>query len=228
MARKIENILFDLDGTLTDPKAGIVNSIVFALNKLGIHENHFDELDSFIGPPLRESFLKRYTLTNELADKAMLFYREYFSVKGIYENMIYPGVEEMLETLITHNFQLYVATSKPTVYATEVLRHFNIKNYFKEIIGSNLDNTRTDKTEIISYIISTYGLQASSSIMIGDRKHDIIGAKNNSMKTIGVTYGYGSHEELLSVQPDFIVNNCREIDAMVINMSIQIINKKDE
>ena len=215
MTEKIDNILFDLDGTLTDPKVGIVNSILFALNKLGIRENYIDELDTFIGPPLRESFLKRYTLTNDLADQAMLYYREYFSVKGIYENRIYPGVKELLETLCAHHYKLFVATSKPTVFAVEVLRHFKINSYFDEIIGSNLDNSRTDKTEIISYLVSAYGLQACDSIMIGDRKHDIIGAKNNSIKTIGVTYGYGSLEELLSYQPDFIVNSCNEIEELL-------------
>lgn len=224
----IKNILFDLDGTLTDPKEGIVNSILFALNKLGIHENSINELDTFIGPPLRESFLKRYNLTNELADKAMLFYREYFSVKGIYENRIYPGAKEILDTLFSRNFTLFVATSKPTVYAVEILRHFKIDSYFNGIVGSNLDNSRTDKTEIISHIISTYGLQAASSVMIGDRKHDIIGAKNNSMKTIGVTFGYGSLEELKLHQPDHIVNSCKEIEALLLNTSVYAIHKKNE
>jgi phosphoglycolate phosphatase len=217
MSGRIDNILFDLDGTLTDPKEGIVNSILFALNKLGIHENNIDELDTFIGPPLRDSFLKRYNLNDELADKAMLYYREYFSVKGIYENKIYPGVKDLLESLSSRNYQLYVATSKPTVYSEEILNHFKIDRYFKAIIGSNLDNTRTDKTEIISYIISSFGLKASHSVMIGDRKHDIIGGKNNLMKTIGVTYGYGSMDELLLSQPDFIMNDCKEIDALFVN-----------
>jgi len=216
----IKNILFDLDGTLTDPKEGILNSILFALNKLEITENNINGLDAFIGPPLRESFLKRYDLTNELADKAMLYYREYFSVKGIYENKVYPGVKGMLETLSACSFHLFIATSKPTIYAKEVLRHFNLDTYFNEIVGSNLDNTRTDKTEIISYLVSSYGLKAGDSIMIGDRKHDIIGAKNNLLKSIGVTYGYGSHEELLSYQPDFIVNNCKEIEDLLAHKCI--------
>jgi len=220
MLDKIDNVLFDLDGTLTDPKEGIVNSILFALNKLGIPENNVDELDAFIGPPLLDSFKTRYDLTDELADKAMLYYREYFSVKGLYENKIYPGVKELLETLSSNKYKLFVATSKPTVFAVEVLRHFKIDSYFNEIIGSNLDNTRTDKTEIISYVISSFSLKAGNTVMVGDRKHDLIGAKNNSVKTIGVTYGYGSREELSSYQPDFIVNNCKEIEALLINTSI--------
>ena len=219
MSGRIDNILFDLDGTLTDPKEGIVNSILFALNKLGIHENNIDELDNFIGPPLRDSFLKRYNLNDELADKAMLYYREYFSVKGIYENKIYPGVNKLLESLSSRNYQLFVATSKPTVYSEEILKYFKIDDYFKAVIGSYLDNTRTDKTEIISYLISNYELNAGHSVMVGDRKHDILGGKNNSLKTIGVTYGYGSMEELLLSQPDFMVNECKEIEALFVNNS---------
>jgi phosphoglycolate phosphatase len=216
MLGKTENILFDLDGTLTDPKEGIVNSILYALDKLGIRENNIVELDSFIGPPLRDSFVKRYNLTDELADQAMTYYREYFSVKGLFENKLYPGVVELLHSLTSNGYQLYVATSKPTVYSIQILKHFSLDSYFREIIGSNLDNTRTDKTEIISHIISTYHVPASHSVMIGDRQHDIIGAKNNSMKTIGVTFGYGSVEELLSFQPDFIVNNCKEIESLFV------------
>lgn len=216
MIGKIDNILFDLDGTLTDPKEGIVNSILFSLRKLGIHEKSVGELDSFIGPPLRESFAKRYKLNDGLADKAMLYYREYYSAKGIFENKLYPGVHELLESLMEGNYQLFIATSKPTVYALEVLRHFKLDTCFKETVGSNLDNTRTDKTEIISHIISKYCLQADHSVMIGDRKYDIIGAKNNSVKTVGITYGYGSLEELLSFEPDFTANNCNELGALFI------------
>ena len=214
MLDNIDNILFDLDGTLTDPKEGIVNSILYALNKLGIHENYINELDTFIGPPLRDSFVKRYNLNDEVADNAMRYYREYFSANGIYENKLYYGIDELLELLSSNTYQLFVATSKPTVYAVEILAHFKLKRYFKDTVGSYLDNTRTDKTGIISHVVTTHNLLASRSIMIGDRKHDIIGAKNNSMKSIGITYGYGSLQELLSCQPDFIVNDCREIGAL--------------
>ncbi len=216
MNGRIDNLLFDLDGTLTDPKEGIVNSVLYALEKLGIKENSIDELDTFIGPPLRESFANRYCLPNNLADKAMIYYREHYSAKGLFENKIYPGAKDLLESLCSHHYKLFIATSKPTVYAIEVLRHFKIDSYFNEITGSNLDNTRTDKTEIISHIVSAFALQANNSIMISDRKHDMVGAKNNSMKTIGVTYGYGSRKELLSYQPDFIANNCYEIAALLI------------
>jgi phosphoglycolate phosphatase len=211
MIDEIDTILFDLDGTLTNPREGIVNSILFALKKLRIREDHINKLDSFIGPPLRDSFAKRYNLNDAMADKAMLYYREYYSAKGIFENILYPGIIEMLELLVSNKYQLYVATSKPTVYAIEVLKHFKLDTYFNATIGCHLDNTRTDKTEIIAHVISTFGLLAKRSIMIGDRKHDIIGAKNNSLKTVGVTYGFGSLEELILHNPDFIVNDCKEI-----------------
>lgn len=211
MFEKIEYILFDLDGTLTNSKEGIVNSILYALRKLRIQEDHINKLDSFIGPPLRDSFAKRYNLNDAMADKAMHYYREYYSATGIFENILYPGIIEMLESLKSNKYKLFVATSKPTVYAIEVLKHFNLDTYFNAITGCHLDNTRTDKTEIISHIISSFGLLADRSIMIGDRKHDIIGAKNNSMKTIGVTYGFGSLDELILHKPDFIVHDCQEI-----------------
>ncbi|NVO10852.1 MAG: HAD family hydrolase [Bacteroidales bacterium] len=217
MHTKIHNILFDLDGTLTDPKEGIVNSILYALEKLGIQENHINELDTFIGPPLRGSFIARYNLSDNLADKAVTFYREYFSEKGLYENQVYPGVAELLEFLVSRKYQLFVATSKPTVYSDKILRHFNLHKYFTGIVGSNLDNTRTDKSEVIAHVVSTYSLQPVNSIMVGDRKHDIIGAKNNSMRSIAVTYGYGSLEEILSENPDFIVNCCIELKSLFLN-----------
>lgn len=213
----IGNILFDLDGTLTNPKEGIVNSILYALKKLDIEERSIDELDNFIGPPLRDSLMVRYHLTDSIAHKAVTLYREYFSTNGLFENEIYKGVFELLELLSAQKYQLFVATSKPTVFAEQILKHFKIDKYFKAIIGSNLNNTRTDKTEIISHILSVHDLQARNSIMVGDRKYDIIGAKNNAMQSIGVTYGYGSLEEISTHQPDFIVNNCWELESIFSN-----------
>jgi phosphoglycolate phosphatase len=214
---RFENILFDLDGTLTNPKVGIVNSILYALEKLSIIETNIDELETFIGPPLRESFVTRYNLTESSADLAMNYYREYFSAKGLYENEVYSDIPALLEVLFANKYKLFVATSKPTLYAEKIVEHFNLNKYIVKTIGSNLDNTRTDKSEVISHVISTYGLQTANSVMIGDRKFDIIGAKNNSIKSIGVTYGYGTLEELQLHKPDFIVNNCDEIKAILLN-----------
>lgn len=215
--RRIENILFDLDGTLTDPKVGIVNSILYALEKLKINEANIDELKTFIGPPLRESFLNRYNLSESSVDLAMNYYREYFSVKGLYENEVYPDIPALLEFLFANKYKLFVATSKPTLYAEKIVEHFNLNKYIVKTVGSNLDNTRTDKSEVISHVLSTFGLQTGNSVMIGDRKFDIIGAKNNSIRSIGVTYGYGSLEELELHQPDYIVNSCSEIKSIILN-----------
>lgn len=215
MTDKIDTILFDLDGTLTDSKKGIVNSILYALDKLGIQENRVNELDAFIGPPLIDSFVARYHLSDMLADKAVSFYRDYFSAKGLFENELYFGVPDLLETLYARKYKLFVATSKPTVFATQILKHFNLDRYFEEIVGSNLDHTRTDKTEIISYILSLHGLQPNNSVMVGDRKHDLIGAKNNAVKSIAVTYGYGSLQELSSYNPDYMAADCAEIKSIL-------------
>ena len=217
MIDRIDNILFDLDGTLTDPKEGIINSFLYALEKLGIREENINELDALIGPPLRDSFASRYNLTADIVEKAVVCYRDYFSTKGIYENKIYTGVDELLESLHSKGYKLFVATSKPTTFSEKIVQHFNLDKYFIKVIGSNLDNTRNDKSEIISYLVSTQGLKVENCIMIGDRKHDIIGAKNNSMRSIGVTYGYGTLEELKQHQPDFIVNNFGELKSIFIN-----------
>lgn len=214
MIERIDNILFDLDGTLTDPKEGIVSSILYALDKLNIREENINELDGFIGPPLRNSFITRYNLSDSAADKAMNFYREYFSEKGLYENVVYSDVTELLEYLSSQKYQLFVATSKPTIFADRILRHFNLDKYFKGVVGSNLDNSRTDKSEVISFVVSSYHILPGNSVMIGDRKHDIIGAKNNSMRSVFVTYGYGSLKEIELLNPDLIANNCNELKSI--------------
>ncbi len=206
-----QNILFDLDGTLTDPREGIINSILYALDNLGIEESRVDELNSLIGPPLRDSFIKRYNLSEMMGNRALELYREYFSTKGIYENLPYPGIDTVLATLYQHNFRIYLATSKPTVYAEKILDHFDLLRFFSGVTGSNLDNTRTDKTEVIAHMVSTAVLETTRSVMVGDRKHDIIGAKNNNMKSIAVTYGYGSVQEITTEHPDLMIDNCKEL-----------------
>lgn len=210
-----ENILFDLDGTLTDPKVGIINSILFSLKKLRITEPKPVELERFIGPPLRQSFKERYDLSDALADKAVVYYREYFSEKGIFENACYEGVPELLNFLSASDFKLFLATSKPTVFADRILQHFELKKYFIDIIGCNLDHTRTEKTEIIDYLIKKHKLAKEKTIMIGDRKHDLIGAASNNVKSIAVTYGYGTIEELTESQPDFFAKDSRELKSLL-------------
>ena len=155
---KIRNILFDLDGTIIEPEEGIINSILYALDKLKIEESDKDDLKSFIGPPLIDSFTNRYRLNNTEATEAVRFYREYFSKKGIYQNTLYENIIHLLIELNNDGFRLFLATSKPTIYAEKILTNFKIRSYFKGVVGSNLDNTRRDKTEIIKFVLTEFDL----------------------------------------------------------------------
>ncbi len=213
---EIKNILFDLDGTIIEPEEGIVNSVVFALNKLGIDESDKKKLTKFIGPPLIKSFANFYELSDKDANKAVQYYREFFGEKGLYQNFLYDDIKELLEHLQDRGFKLFVATSKPTIYAKKIIKNFNLDKKFEGIIGSNLDNSRTDKTEVIQYVLNSFDLNPQETIMIGDRKFDMIGAKNNNLISIGVTYGHGNIEELKKAKADFIVNSCQELQSIFI------------
>jgi phosphoglycolate phosphatase len=189
-------IYFDLDGTLTDPKPGITRSIRYALSKLDRAAPPEDELTWCIGPPLRAS-LKKLLGTDDLADKALSLYRERFADVGIFENEIYPGIEDTLSVLAESGRRLFVATSKPGVYAERIIDYFKLKVYFERVFGSELDGRRSDKTDLLGYALETARVDPTQAIMIGDRSHDMIGARNNGMTAVGVLYGYGSEEELL-------------------------------
>lgn len=202
----IKHILFDLDGTLTDPGAGITRSVQYALKKYGIEVDDLTGLYPFIGPPLKESFQKFFGFDQAEAREAVAAYREYFSERGIYENQLYQGVAEMLERLRSAGQTLLLATSKPTVYAEKILRHFKIDEYFQFISGSELDGSRTDKAEVIEQALEQSRVSdRTRAIMVGDREHDVIGAKKAGLAVIGVLYGYGDREELSRAGADFIV-----------------------
>ncbi|MEM1199597.1 MAG: HAD family hydrolase [Pseudomonadota bacterium] len=187
-------ICFDLDGTLTDPKEGIIGCIRYALERLGAPQPDSDEeLTWCIGPPLLGSFEQ---LVGDKAPEALALYRERFGDVGLFENAVYPGIRNVLEALKGEDRRLFVATSKPTVYATRILEHFELNGFFEHIYGSELDGTRADKTELLAWVLSRSELDASATVMIGDRRHDVIGARNNGLDAIGVLYGYGSSEEL--------------------------------
>ena len=181
------------------------------MKKLNIEEENREKLKKFIGPPLINSFKEFYNLDNETANKAVQYFREYFSEKGVLQNFLYEGIDDLLAKLKSKNFKLFVATSKPTTYAKQILNNLSINHLFIDIIGSNLDNSRTDKTEIIKYILDKHQLNNKECIMIGDRKFDINGAKNNSMLSVGVAYGHGSIKEFQESEADFIVDNCIDI-----------------
>ncbi|MBC5628807.1 HAD family hydrolase [Clostridium sp. NSJ-6] len=212
-------ILFDLDGTVTDPMIGITKSVRYALNKFGIEVEDLNTLCKFIGPPLKDSFMNFYNFTEEDALKAIAYYREYFSTNGLYENTVYENFEDMLIALKNDGKSLIIATSKPTVFAEKILEHFNLKKYFDFISGSNLDNTRTKKADVISYALEQQMINNMSEIiMIGDREHDIIGAKALNIESIGVLHGYGSYEELSSSGADYIVKDVSELKSLLLTL----------
>lgn len=191
------NLLFDLDGTLTDPFTGITKCIVYALERLGKKLPPAERLQWCIGPPLRNIFAKLLASDNAaLIEKAVALYRERYGTVGWSENKVYTGIPKVLEALQKDQHKLYVATSKPVVYARRIIDHFELNGFFKCIYGSELDGTRGDKTSLISHILRAEGLSPSETAMIGDREHDMIGAKENSISAIGVLWGYGSKDEL--------------------------------
>ena len=191
----MRTIYFDLDGTLTDPKPGITGSIQYALKKLGKSVPSQDELTWCIGPPLHAS-LKALTGTDALADQALLLYRERFSEVGLFENSPYPGIHDTLAAIAASGARLFVATSKPAVYASRIVDHFGLKPYFERVFGSELDGTRVDKRDLLRYALAEAEVDPRQAIMIGDRSHDVVGARTNGMTAIGVLYGYGSEAEL--------------------------------
>ena len=206
----MNTIYFDLDGTLTDPKPGITRSIQYALGKLGHAVPAEDELTWCIGPPLHAS-LKKLLGTDDLADAAILLYRERFGDIGLFENEVYPGIEDTLSVLAKSCRRMFVATSKPSVYAERIIDHFRLRDYFERVFGSELDGTRTDKTELLGYALQTMGIDPSQAMMIGDRSHDMIGARNNGMTAVGVLYGYGTEEELLAGGAHHVLRHTEEI-----------------
>ncbi|MEM9621365.1 MAG: HAD family hydrolase [Pseudomonadota bacterium] len=199
-------LFFDLDGTLTDPKEGITASIQYALRGLGETSiPHQDELTWCIGPPLRGSFVQM--LDADRADEAVTLYREHFATTGLFQNRVYGGIDTLLRSLRAQNRQLCVASSKPRVYVEQILRHFSLDHYFAQVFGSELDGTRADKGELLSYALAQTGSAAADSVMIGDRQHDVHGAALNQMDCIGVLYGYGSRDELTDAGAKHLVDN---------------------
>lgn len=203
-------ILFDLDGTLTEPKEGITKCVQYALKHFGIEVEDLEVLKPFIGPPLVDGFMEFYKMSKEEALKAVEIYREIFAVKGLYENAVYDGVFEMLEELKKNKKTIALATSKPHIYAKEILKYFHMEKYFDIVVGAELDGTRNDKSEIIAEVLK--GCENHTSpIMVGDRKHDVIGAHKNNIPCIGVAFGYAAEGELEKFGAEVIVNDIKEL-----------------
>ena len=213
----LEYILFDLDGTLTDPAIGITNAVMHALKKYGIAVSDRKELYKFIGPPLWDSFEKYCGFSKEEANTAVEYYREYYRDKGMFENQVYDGCEGLLKELKDNGKILIVATSKPEVFAEQILEHFGIAKYFTFIAGSTLDGSRVKKGDVIRYALESCKIiDGSQAIMIGDREHDIIGAKEMGLSSIGVLFGYGSRAELEEAGADFIVSTIEDIGKVIL------------
>lgn len=210
-------ILFDLDGTLTDPMEGITRSAQHALKHFGIEVSDHTSLDFFIGPPLRDTFKQRYGMSEEDADEAIRIFREYFEPKGIFENEIYEGIPRLLEHLTQAGRSLILATSKPVDFAERILEYFDIKDYFDFVAGSTMDERRADKEEVIGYALEECQLiDLSELVMVGDRKYDIQAAKAFGIYTIGVLYGYGSKEELKKAGADCLVKTVDELEEVLL------------
>ena len=209
-------IFFDLDGTLTDAAPGITNSVKYALSKFGIDETDDNKLRKFLGPPLISSFMEFYGFSKEKAQKAVEYYREYFVPHGIFENEVYSGIPKLLQKLKADGKTLIIATSKPETFAVQIAEHFEIDSYFDLIAGSNLDNTRSKKAQVIEYALKTLGiLDRAHAVMIGDREHDIKGAKKTGLRSIGVLYGYASPGELENAGADFTANSPEELYTII-------------
>jgi len=216
MERK-DILLFDLDGTITDPKVGITKAVQYALRSFGINvENANDDLCKFIGPPLRQSFKDFYGFDTDKAEKAVEKYREYFLEKGIYENTMYEGMDVMLDKLKKQGKTLIVATSKPTRLAERVLSHFKLDHYFTFVSGAEMNGDRSEKIEIILYAFEKNKINdLERCIMVGDRKHDIIGAKKAGIDSIGVLYGYGGRKELSDAGATHLAGSVAELEKLL-------------
>ncbi|MBR2419854.1 MAG: HAD family hydrolase [Rikenellaceae bacterium] len=209
-------LLFDLDGTLTDPFEGITRSVEYALNAFGIEVEDRRVLAPFIGPPLVESLTERYSFTMEDAVAAVAKYREYFAVKGLYENELFDGIPELLSDCRKAGYKISMATSKPTHYARIIAEHFDIARYFDAIHGSSLDGTRITKSSVVAEAVAEEHLDPSRALMIGDRRHDVEGAGEHGIRTVGVLYGYGSREEHEAAGAAYIVNDLDELRELLI------------
>lgn len=199
----IKNILIDLDGTLTDPKVGITTSARYGLNKVGYSLPAETNIDWIIGPPLKASLAKilNVAVDDDRAEQALLGYRERFAITGLFENTVFPDVQTTLAVLQHQGFQLFLATAKPIIYARQIMQHFELDQFFTELYGSELNGDRTNKGDLIAYILEQQQLKSTECLMVGDREHDILGARRHGIETIAVEYGYGSPEELDEAQP---------------------------
>ena len=211
-------IFFDLDGTLTDSGPGILASVAYALEKLGVAPPEREALRPFIGPPLLWSFGHFYGFDEAKSREAVRLYREYFTAGGMFENSVYPGIPEALERLRGAGFRLAVATSKPEEFSRQIIAHFGLEGYFEAICGATMDESRTEKAEVIRYALETVGAAAEESLMVGDREHDVIGAKAVGVPCLGALWGYGSREELTKAGADALAETPEQMAEWILGL----------
>lgn len=211
-----KNLLWDLDGTLTDPAVGITTAAQHALRRCGTEANDRRELTKFIGPPLMDAFREMYGYTEERAREACDYFREYYNVTGLYENSMYEGIDTLLDRLAAAGMNLYVATSKPSPIAQMVLEHFDLARRFLFIGTDTADHRRPTKAAVIEYVMRENGLGRDGTVMIGDRRHDIVGARTAGIDSIGVLYGYGSREELESHGATHVAATVKELERLLL------------
>ncbi len=220
--QKALTLFFDLDGTLSDPSEGITKSVQHALQCLGRPYPDKSELQRYIGPPLRWTFPRLLgTDDSDLVETAIGYYRERYETVGLFENEVYPGVPELLQQLREDGYPLYVVTSKPTVYADRIIRHFGLDHFFIDVYGPELDGRFDEKSELVAFILCKRTLDPRRTVMIGDRARDVESGRTNGTRTIGVTYGFGSLAEIATAQPDEICHHPAEIYSAVLRQSQQ-------
>ena len=214
--RDAEYIFLDLDGTLTDPSLGIINATLQALEYFGIHENDREKLGDFIGPPLYVSFAKHYGFSREQSQKAIEVFQDYYAPKGLYENTPYPGMRELLAGWKAEGRRLVLATSKPEIFAMQILERFGMASSFTFIAGGDPCETRVHKSDVIRYALRKLGLDANiPAVMVGDTKYDILGAKELGFPTVAVTYGFGKREDIVEAGAAWIVDSVEELGALM-------------
>lgn len=215
---RLSNLLFDLDGTLTDPKPGISRCIQYALAELGLAPPEPDALEWCIGPPLAQSFARLLATDDaQQIGRAVGLYRERFARVGLFENRVYPGIPELLAGLRQRGFRLFLATAKPQVFAERIVAHFQLVDFFEAAFGSALSGHLTDKPSLVRHILDTTGLDPARTMIIGDRKYDLLGGRVNHLWTGAVTYGYGTEEELRQAGADLYFHSPQQVGNVLLD-----------
>lgn len=213
---RIRIVIFDLDGTLTDPTEGIARSLSFALDMMGVDSVPVDDVGPFIGPPLQDTFSHLLGTEDEpTIDQAIGYYRQRYGTTGLFENRLYDGISQLLEHLVVRGLTLHVATSKPTVYAERILNHFRLREFFCGVTGSRPEGPNTEKGELIGCALRERNRDPSQALMVGDREYDILGARSQGVGSVGVLWGFGSRQELESAGPRFLIERPDELPGII-------------